>query len=443
MLSFRPPQVSPEAVAPVAPATSIDERAPVRRIRASCERLGIEPWIASLLAAVDRSLYVSVPLRRDDGSVATFDAWRVQHNSARGPGKGGVRVHPSVDGDQVADLAVTMTLKCAALDLPFGGAKGGIRADPRLLSEGELERLVRRYAEQIRPLIGSEVDVPAPDMNTDSRCMAWMLDTLQRSGGRHDGGWVTGKPAALGGNPDHGQATARGLSVVTERVLDHLGMKVQGARVALQGFGKVGGELAKMLSERGALIVAVEDADGGVADPAGLPVADLLHHVRRSGTVAGFGDDTSVHGEDPGGPRPLPPGALWDVDCEVLVPAALGNVIDQDVARRLTARVVVEAANHPVTDAADTALEARGILVVPDVIANAGGVVDSYHEWVQARQGLWWSPVEHASRLVERMHAAVDELLVGSAAIPGATLRDRATDLAVMRVAQAVEHLGV
>ena len=260
-----------------------------------------------------------------------------------------------------------------------------------------------------------------------------MLDALQRgSGGQRDGGWVTGKPAALGGNPDHGQATARGLSVVTERVLDHLGITVNGARVAMQGFGKVGGELAKMLSERGALVVAVEDADGGVRNDDGLAVADLLSQVRVTGTVAGFEGGT-----------PLQCGEVWDTKCDVFVPAALGNVIDAQVASRIEAQVIVEAANHPTTPVGDQVLDARGIVVVPDVIANAGGVIDSYHEWVQARQGLSWSPVDHASRLVERMHASVDDLLVGSAAIPGATLRERATDLAVIRVAEAVRNLGI
>ena len=439
MLSFRPADTT-------SPAGQVETaaNAPLRRLHASCERLDVEPWIASILGRCERELQVSVPLRRDDGRVEVYDAWRVQHSFARGPGKGGVRIHPTVDGAQVVDLAVTMTLKCAALDLPFGGAKGGIRCDPRDLSDGELERLVRRYAQEIQPLIGSDIDVPAPDMNTDARCMSWMLDTLQRgAGGRWDGAWVTGKPAALGGNPDHGQATARGLGVVTERVLDHLDMSIRDARVVLQGFGKVGGELAKMLSERGALVVAVEDADGAVADPAGLPVADLLHHVRRYGSVAGFGDDVSLHGGEPGGPRPLEPGEIWGIECEVLVPAALGNVIDEHVARELSTQVVVEAANHPTTEAGDRVLDARGILVVPDVVANAGGVVDSYHEWVQARQGLRWSPVEHASRLAERMHGAVDDLLVGSAAVPGTTLRERATDLAVIRVAEAIGHLGV
>ena len=424
MLSFRPnsPTIDLETGS-----------APLQRMRASCDRLGVEDWVVARLLSCERQLQVSVPLRRDDGRVEVFDGWRVQHNMARGPGKGGVRVHPSVDAAQVVDLAVTMTLKCAALDLPFGGAKGGIRCDPRDLSEAELERLVRRYAEEIRPLIGSDVDVPAPDVNTDARCMSWMLDALQRgSGGHRDGGWVTGKPAALGGNPDHGQATARGLSVVTERVLDHLGIAVNGARIAMQGFGKVGGELAKMLSERGALVVAVEDADGGVHNDDGLAVAELLSQTRVTGTVAGFEGGT-----------PLDCGEVWDTKCDVFVPAALGNVIDAQVASRIEAQVVVEAANHPTTPVGDQVLDARGIVVVPDVIANAGGVIDSYHEWVQARQGLSWSPVDHASRLVERMHASVDDLLVGSAAIPGATLRERATDLAVIRVAEAVRNLGI
>jgi len=338
-----------------------------------------------------------------------------------------------VDADHVIDLAVTMTLKCAALDLPFGGGKGGIRCDPRALSVAELERLVRRYAEEVRPVLGSTVDVPAPDMNTDARCMAWMLDTLQRgSSGHRDGGWVTGKPPSLGGNPDHGQATARGLSVVTERVLDHVGRSVDGARVVLQGFGKVGGELAKMLHERGALIIAVEDADGAVAAERGLPVPALLHHARRTGSVVGFPDADSLGDL-----------AIWGIESDVLVPAALGNVVDGQVARQICTQVVIEAANHPVTENGDQVLEARGVLVVPDLVANAGGVVDSYHEWVQDRMGLRWPTIEHASRLVERMHGAVDDVLVGSAAVPGTTLRERATDLAVIRVAEAIEHLGV
>lgn len=406
---------------------------PLRRVRDSCERLGVDQWITDALLTCERQLQVQVPLRRDDGRIESFPAWRTQHNLARGPGKGGVRVHPSVDAGQVVDLAVTMTLKAAALDLPFGGAKGGIRCDPRGLSAAELERLMRRYAEEIQPLIGPDTDIPAPDVNTDARCMGWMLDALQRADrGRRDGGWVTGKPPSLGGNADHGQATARGLSVVTERVMDYLDRSIQGSRIVLQGFGKVGGELAKMLCERGALVVAVEDADGAVADPDGLPVAELLQHTRLTGSVAGFPSAD-----------PVASGEIWTIESDVLIPAALGDVVDGSVAARVAAQVVIEAANHPVTETGDRVLDARGIVVVPDVLANAGGVIDSYHEWVQARQGVRWTQVEHASRLVERMHAAVDDVLVGSAAVPGTTLRQRATDVAVMRVAGAVEHLGV
>jgi glutamate dehydrogenase (NAD(P)+) len=403
MLTFRPedPSTGVSVAAPVSAAETDDGTTvasePLRRLRASCERLGVESWISESLMTCERVLEVRIPLRRDDGSIETFRGWRVQHSLARDPGK------------------------------------GGIRCDPRALSEAEFERLVRRYALEIQPVIGSDVDIPAPAMNTDDRAMAWMLDALQRSnGGRSDGGWVTGKPPSLGGNADHGQATARGLSAVTERVMDHLGRSLEGTRVSLQGFGKVGGELAKMLYERGASIVAVEDADGAVARAEGLDVPSLLLHVRQTGSVAGFDEADALEA-----------GAVWAVETDVLVPAALGNVIDRDVAHDLGAQVVIEAANHPVTEAGDVVLEARGIVVVPNVVANAGGVVDSYHEWVQARQGLRWSQVEHASRLVERMHGAVDDMLVGSGAVPGTTPRERATDLAVIRVAEAVEHLGV
>ena len=392
---------------------------------------GLHPDVHRLLRRPRRVLEVSVPVRMDDGRVEVFQGWRVHHDTTRGPAKGGLRFHPDLEVTEVMALAADMTLKTAVVNIPFGGAKGGVRCDPARLSLGELERLTRRYTLEISPLLGPDKDVPAPDVNTDGRVMAWLMDTLSMLRGELLPGSVTGKPLSVGGTRGHAGATSTGVLLCTRAALGALGMAVPGGRAVIQGFGKVGGPLAFLLSSAGMRVVAVSDVGGAVHNPGGLDPSALADHAGRAGTVAGF------EGADP-----IAEADMWALPCELAVPAALSGAIDEAVAERLGARVVVEAANGPTTPAADAVLARRGVVVVPDILANAGGVTASYFEWAQSRQGYAWDEDVVASRLRSVLEAGFTAVWARAGAL-GVSLRRAAFALAVERVAEAIAARGL
>ena len=351
-------------------------------------------WVETLKRP-KRILIVDVPIHMDDGSVSHFEGYRVQHNTSRGPGKGGVRFHQDVTLSEVMALSAWMSVKNAAVNVPYGGAKGGIRVDPRKLSLGELERVTRRYTSEIGIIIGPNKDIPAPDVNTNEQTMAWMMDTYSMNEGATATGVVTGKPVALGGSLGRREATGRGVFTVGVEACRLTGLELQGARIAVQGFGNVGGIAAKLFAEAGARIVAVQDHGGTVLREAGLDVPALLEHVRIHGSVAGFAAAEALADE-----------AFWRVPCDILIPAALESQITAANAGHITARMVIEGANGPTTPEADDILHERNVLVVPDVIANAGGVTVSYFEWVQDFSSFFWTEDEINARLVRIMKEA-------------------------------------
>lgn len=403
----------------------------LHRLDDAAALVGLDEGVHRLLRAPRRVLEVAVPVKMDDGSLQVFAGWRVHHDTTRGPAKGGIRFHPAVDAREVSALAAAMTFKCAVVDIPFGGGKGGVRCDPSRLSLGELERLTRRYTWEVSPLLGPDKDVPAPDVNTDARVMAWVMDTLSMLHGESLPGSVTGKPLSVGGAHGQAGATSSGCLMVVRAVFKELGMHLAGARVVLQGFGKVGGPLGYLLSSAGMRVVAVEDVGGAVHNPAGLDQAALAAHVAAQGTVGGF-----VRADQ------IPPGALWGLDCELAVPAALDGAIDEGVAEVLGAKVVVEAANGPTTPEADAVLARRGVVLVPDILANAGGVTASYFEWAQARQGYVWEESLVANRLRAVMDGAFIAVWARAQAL-GVSLRAAAYVVAVERVAAAVAARGL
>jgi glutamate dehydrogenase (NAD(P)+) len=393
--------------------------------------LGYDEGIHRLLATSRRELAVSVPLRRDDGSIVVFTGYRVQHNVSRGPAKGGLRYSPHVDLDEVRALAMWMTWKCALVDVPYGGAKGGIALDPRDYSSPELERITRRYTSEILPIIGPNQDIPAPDIGTGEQTMAWILDTYSTAVGHTVPAVVTGKPLGLGGSLGRASATSRGVVHIALRALERMGISPVGASAAVQGFGKVGRDAARFLSDAGVRVAAVSDVDGAVHSQAGLDIEALGRHVDQTGSVVGFGEG-----------EPISPAELLELDVDLLVPAAVEGAIDSTNAPRIRARVVVEGANGPTTTAADEILSSRGILVVPDILANAGGVVVSYFEWAQANQTYRWGEAEVQARLLEKMTAAWDAVL-DVAAHRDVSLRVAATTLAVERVTLAHRLRGL
>ena len=350
---------------------------------------------AETLKRPKRILIVDVPIHMDDGTVAHFEGYRVQHNVSRGPGKGGVRFHQDVTLSEVMALSAWMSVKNAAVNVPYGGAKGGIRVDPKKLSHGELERMTRRYTSEIGIIIGPNKDIPAPDVNTNEQIMAWMMDTYSMNTGSTATGVVTGKPVDLGGSLGRREATGRGVFTVGVEAARHIGLDISTARLAVQGFGNVGGIAGKLFAEAGARVIAVQDHGGTIYREAGLDVPALLAHVARTGSVAGF-EAAEVIAND----------QFWDVDCDILIPAALEQQITAANAGRIKARMIIEGANGPTTPAADDILASRNVLVVPDVIANAGGVTVSYFEWVQDFSSFFWSEDEINARLVRIMKEA-------------------------------------
>ena len=387
--------------------------------------LGYDQGMYDMLSVPRRELTVSIPLRRDNGEIEILTGHRVQHNYSRGPAKGGLRYSPDVDLDEVRALAMWMTWKCALVDVPYGGAKGGVRIDPRHYSAAELERVTRRYTSEIMPIIGPAHDIPAPDIGTDEQTMAWMMDTYSASKGHTVLGVVTGKPISLGGSLGRASATSRGVVDIALAALEHCSIDPRSASAAVQGFGKVGRGAARFLAESGVRVVATGDQYGAIQAAGGLDVDALERHVDETGSVVGFP-----------GSSPLSNAALLTLDVDLLVPAAVEGVLHADNASDVRARVVVEGANGPTSPEADQILHANGVLVVPDILANAGGVVVSYFEWVQANQAYWWSEAEVDERLAARMRLAWNAV-VAYAEDRQLTLRTAATCLAVERVAAA------
>lgn len=397
----------------------------LQSVYASAERLKTSPEVVDLLRTSWREVRAQIPVRMDDRKLKIFEGYRVQHNGARGPYKGGVRFHPLADLDEVRALAMLMTYKCALMDLPFGGAKGGVMCDPNRMSETELNRLTRAYTQHIGMVLGINRDVPAPDMGTNAQTMAWMMDAYgQRYG--YTPGIVTGKPVELGGSFGRDQATGRGVATCMREYSLVEKTNPRDLKVVIQGYGNVGSWTARIASEMGFTIVAVSDVKGGVYNPDGLDIAAVDKHFAIAGSVAGF---------EPA--DPITNDALLELPCDYLVPAALGEVITGENAPRIKARVVVEAANHPVTPDGDAVLNARKIPVLPDVLVNAGGVTVSYFEWTQNIQQFRWSLQEVITELEKKMVATFHELMTRTER-DGTLPRQAAFDVSLERVSKAI-----
>ncbi|MCL2453689.1 MAG: Glu/Leu/Phe/Val dehydrogenase [Micrococcales bacterium] len=401
------------------------------QLASAVEILGFDSGVHDMLATPRRELRVAVPLRRDDGSIEVLHGYRVQHNIARGPGKGGLRYSPDVDLDEVRALAMWMTWKCAVVDVPYGGAKGGVTIDPHAHSVAELERTTRRFTSEIMPIIGPERDIMAPDLGTSEQTMAWVMDTYSTSVGYTVPAVVTGKPLAVGGSWGRSTATSRGVVDVAAAALADAGASLSEVSAAVQGFGNVGSHAAVFLHAAGARVTAVSDQYGGVAAPDGLDIPRLMEHVAATGSVVGFEGATAITNAD-----------VLAADVDLLVPAAIEGVLDAQSAAQVKARWVVEGANGPTTTEGDRVLAERGIQVVPDILANAGGVVVSYFEWVQANQTYWWTEDEIAERLAYRMRTAYDAV-ASLARAEGLTLREAALAIGVRRVAEAHKIRGL
>ncbi len=391
----------------------------------------LEPELRAVLREVQREFTVHFPVKLDDGSVQMFTGYRVQHNVNRGPAKGGIRYSPEVSLSEVKALAMWMTWKCAVVDIPFGGAKGGVVVDRRRLSLAELERLTRRFAAELTALIGPDRDIPAPDMNTDGQIMAWIMDTISMHRGYSVPAVVTGKPVDIGGSQGRIEATGRGVTIATVAALEKIGLQPHQVRVVVQGFGNVGSVSARLLDEAGCTVVAVSEDYGGIYNPIGLPMKKVLEYRRQNGTLRGFP-----------GAQEIGTAEVVTLDCDVLVPAAIENQITSANAERIRARLVVEGANGPTTPEADQILNRRGVLVVPDILANAGGVTVSYFEWVQDLQSFFWSEHEVNQKLRAIMLRAFEDIW-NIAQQRGLDLRMAAYVKAVAAVAAATRDRGI
>jgi glutamate dehydrogenase/leucine dehydrogenase len=366
----------------------------------AAEFLKLDPGLRQILRTPKRVLEVSLPTKMDNGQVKVFTGFRVQHNVSRGPGKGGIRYHPNVTLDEVKALAAWMTWKTATVNVPFGGAKGGVVCDPKRMSKSELERMTRRYASEILPIIGPTMDIPAPDVYTDAQTMAWIMDTYAMTIGHSAHGVVTGKPISIGGSEGRGEATARGLLYVVEEACKLKKISLRGATVAIQGFGNAGATAARLFAEKKAKIVALSDTRGGVTNSRGIDPIKAFRYKERSGTVVGMPGASRITNDE-----------LLTMKCDILIPAALENVITLHNAEAVKARIVAEAANGPTTPHADEILARRGVIVLPDILANAGGVTVSYFEWVQNQEGLMWDVDEVNARLQKIMVRAFHEMV--------------------------------
>ncbi|MEM0205305.1 MAG: Glu/Leu/Phe/Val dehydrogenase [Nitrososphaerota archaeon] len=396
----------------------------------AAQTIGLSQDLCDVLKKPERSIIVSLPCRMDNGELKVFTGYRVQHNSARGPYKGGIRYHPDVTLEEVTALAMLMTWKCAVVDIPFGGAKGGVKCDPKNMSQAELERLTRKYTMAIANVIGPYLDIPAPDVYTDAQTMAWIMDTYSKIKNEPAPAVVTGKPITLGGSEGRNEATGMGVAILTREVSKYLGKPLKGARVVVQGFGNVGYISAKLLQEMGCRIIAVSDSKGGICSNEQLDVEKVLNHKKMTGSVINYEKAKNITNEE-----------LLELECDFLIPAAIENVITSKNADRIKASAVIEAANGPTTPEADRILFEKGILIVPDILASAGGVTVSYFEWVQNLTRTKWSIEEVRANLERKMVKAFDEVMKFAKEYKTNT-RLTAMVVAVKRVAEAVKSLG-
>ncbi|PYS94906.1 MAG: glutamate dehydrogenase [Acidobacteria bacterium] len=397
----------------------------------AAEHLKLEAWLRDVLRRPKRQLIVSIPTKMDNGTIRVFEGYRVQHSLARGPAKGGIRYHPNVTLDEVKALASWMTWKCATVNIPYGGGKGGVVCNPKEMSQRELEGMTRRYASEISIIIGPERDIPAPDVYTNAQTMAWIMDTYSMTVGSTQLGVVTGKPLQIGGSQGRNEATARGVLFVTREACVEKKIPIKGARVAVQGFGNAGSIAARLLSEDGATILAVSDSGGGITNPRGLDIRAVLAHKEKTGMLRGYPEAEPISNEK-----------LLELECDVLVPAALENQITQENAPRIRAKIVAEAANGPTTPAADEILHKKGVFLIPDILANAGGVTVSYFEWVQSLQSFFWEEAQVNQHLEKVMTRAFREVLAIAKKFD-VHMRTAAYILAVGRVAEATRIRGI
>ena len=420
---------------PTVPISHDNEKNPwlaaAARFDEAAMRLGLDEGMQKVLRAPARELTVNIPVQLDDGRLEVFTGYRVQHSLARGPAKGGIRFSPDVTLDEVRALASWMTWKCAVVNIPFGGAKGGIICDPKNMSRGELERMTRRYTSELIEFIGPEKDVPAPDVNTNEQTMAWMMDTYSMHMRQTVTSVVTGKPLNIGGSRGRIEATGRGVLVVCDESLRYLNMPVEGCRVVIQGFGNVGSNAARLMMERGYKIVGIAERDGGLANPNGIDIHQLVEYKYRNGTTLGFRGAEATPSEE-----------LLVSECEILIPAATENVITSRNADKIKARIVVEGANGPTTAVADEILAEKRIFIVPDILANAGGVTASYFEWVQDRQGYFWKEAIVNEQLETILRDSFDDV-VRYAEAHNVNNRIAAYMLAIDRVAFTIKQRGI
>ena len=397
----------------------------------AADHLKLDAGLREVLRRPKRQMVVSIPVKMDDGSVRVFEGYRVQHNIARGPAKGGIRYHPNVSLDEVKALAAWMAWKTAVVNIPFGGGKGGVVCDPRKMSQAELERMTRRYVSEILPIIGPDRDIPAPDVYTDPQTMAWVMDTYSMTVGYSCLGVVTGKPVSLGGSEGRNEATARGCLFVAQEACRVKRLHLRGATVAVQGFGNAGGIAARLFHEQGAKIIAVSDSRGGIVNPRGLDPIKAIQHKEKHGSVVALPGTSRIRNEE-----------VLELKCDILIPAALENVITAENAGRIKAKIIAEAANGPVTPMADDILHRKGVFVVPDILANAGGVTVSYFEWVQDLQNFFWEEGEVNKKLEIIMKRAFREVHETSQKYR-VNMRVGAYILAVGRVAEATLVRGL
>ena len=425
-----------EATTPSTPTSNLEDEFNPRlsaeaRFDIAAEKLGLDEGMQKVLRTPSREIIVHIPVSLDDGRLEVFTGYRVQHSLVRGPAKGGIRYAPDVTHDEVRALAAWMTWKCAVVNIPFGGGKGGVVCDPEVLSDAELERITRRYTAELFDFIGPELDVPAPDVNTNEQTMAWIMDTYSMHARKTQPAVVTGKPIALGGSRGRAEATGRGCMIVVDQALRRLGLERNATRVVIQGFGNVGGMAARLMARAGYKIVCILEWDGAVFNAKGLDIGALLKHRHETGSITGFAGGEEIDKSQ----------ALF-LETDVLVPAARENVITSQNAARLRTKILCEGANGPSTHAADSILAEKGIFIIPDILANAGGVTVSYFEWVQDRQGYFWSEQVVNDRLEEVMVNSFQDV-VAYADKHGVNNRIAAYMVALDRVAQAIKLRGI
>jgi len=403
----------------------------VEQFDMAAEKLGLDEGIREVLRHPKRELTVHFPVKMDDGSIKVFTGYRVHHNINRGPGKGGIRYHPDVTLDEIKALAMWMTWKCAVVNIPFGGAKGGVACDPKKMSLREIQNLTRRYTTEISILIGPNTDIPAPDVNTNAQIMAWLMDTYSMHKGATYPAVTTGKPLPLGGSEGRNEATAQGCVFMIKQAAHHLGLDLKGATVVIQGYGNAGSISAELLHDLGCRVIAVSDSRGGIYNPKGLDPRAVSRHKRESGSVVGYKDADVITNKE-----------LLELPCDILLPAALENQITVENAPRIAPKILAEAANGPTTPGADAILYDRGVFLIPDILANAGGVTVSYFEWVQDLQAFFWTEEEIRERLERVMVKAFKDVLAISQQ-HGVNMRIAANMLAISRVAEATMLRGI